>query len=115
MVKLMLAGCSHPIVERYDTAPEVIRGTCMNCYVRLIITSSAARRAGGRGGWEPDRPVAFVCTHPMKTPITRHSKITSGNWHEALCSKCGTVLRHPDGPGSWEEVVFSGYVISEEP
>lgn len=63
--------------------------------------------------WTPDYP-ARTCDHPDKRPVS--VAITNKMpYRDAICDDCGVILRHPDGPGQWVEVLFNGYLIREEP
>lgn len=111
-MRLKLADCAHERTIPYSLVSDspqkiIIRATCPSCYQRLIVT------VAGRVGVIPDTP-AVMCDHPHKKPISE--AITKRlPYQDALCTDCGRVLRHPDGPGRWEEVIFYGYVIHEEP
>jgi len=126
--KLTLQGCKHPILQPWgaDYDPWTSEGskqvTCMVCYERLIVEDDqpANRIFGRRGGAMdnsklPRAQPALPCEHRSKTPIQKPEKFTHGDYTDALCETCGVVLRHPEGPGQWEEVIFNGYVIREEP
>lgn len=130
MPKLTLHGCKHPILKPWgpDYDPWTSEGmkqvTCLVCYERLVIeaddTAAQARVFGRRGGAVdnsklPRADPATVCEHAHKQPIEKPPKFTGGEYTDALCEDCGVVLRHPEGPGRWEEVIFNGYVIREEP
>jgi len=103
-VKLTLEGCKHAYVETYKRGSGF--ALCMHCYQRLCLNP-----ARSSPGWVPDLPVA-PCDHREKKPI--NTVITKRQSHnDAMCLECGSALRHPEGPGYWEEVVFNGYVIQE--
>lgn len=110
-MKVTLEGCRHNLFEPYgDIAnhddPKV---TCLNCYHRLRTHFDARTgRVTLRDDYAPG-----VCGHPRKKPVGQ-SLTAKRNYHDAMCVDCGRVLRHPDGPGSWDEVIFYGYVILEE-
>jgi hypothetical protein len=54
-----------------------------------------------------------ACEHARKKPVGQQLTLHR-DYTDAMCMDCGRVLRHPDGPGSWEEVLFYGYLIKEE-
>lgn len=101
-MKIAMQICAHRHVRQYDEF-----GTCLTCYQRLRTDDTTQK-------WEPDAPVTFLCDHRDKEPILI-SQMRTLKTYDASCARCGTVLRHPDGPGAWEEVVFSGFIIREEP
>jgi ribosomal protein S27E len=106
-VKIKLVGCEHKKLHAAIHAPAI---TCLSCYRRLW----TARDAHGNPCVVPAAPAPPLCTHAAKTPISE--QITRNfNYYDAVCNWCGVVLRHPDGKGAWEEVMFYGHLISEEP
>lgn len=130
MPKLTLQGCKHPLLRPwgadYDpwTSEGMTQVTCMVCYERLEVgkdlAAAQAHVFGRRGGGVdnsnlPHAKPAMLCEHAHKQPIDKPAKFTHGEYTDALCEDCGVVLRHPEGPGRWEEVIFNGYVIREEP
>lgn len=105
-MRLKLNGCEHRAVSQWATD----RFTCLSCYRRLR-GQLDPKRVGA--DLLPDTP-AGVCEHVSKVPISE--AITKAQpYQDALCTQCGRVLRHPDRPGRWTEVMFYGYVIHEEP
>lgn len=101
--------CTHSSIEVWKR-DKVDHALCRTCYVRLIYIR-----------WDkppyenpvPDIPVDGSCQHlGDKRPLARRS--VQQTTDEALCTDCGCAIRHPDGPGSWEEVVFNGFLIEEE-
>lgn len=124
MAKLTLAGCKHPILKPWgDAYPdgdfEVSHVTCMVCYERLIaskedIQFQRSQLRNDNSRLKRDQP-AELCEHMHKLPIAKDPKFTHDEYTDALCEDCGVVLRHPEGPGHWEEVIFNGYKIREEP
>jgi ribosomal protein S27E len=127
--KLTLQGCKHPLLRPwgadYDpwTSEGMTQVTCLVCYERLLIGEGdpAAHAYSRRTARSADyshlahADPALPCQHQTKTPIEKPEKFTHGEYTDALCEECGVVLRHPEGPGRWEEVIFNGYVIREEP
>lgn len=116
MPKFKLEGCKHAAKLHYGLSNSTRQTfTCLTCYQRL-----AADYAPVLDDFTVtvtpvnDFPPGPSCTHPSKKPVgealTKHRDYT-----DAFCVDCGRVLRHPNGPGSWEEVLFYGYVIKEEP
>lgn len=117
MAKLTLQGCKHGPVKLWDD--EDVHGTCMVCYERLRKVEGNYTATGGfrlpPESWTRDTPAPF-CLHRDKETIVKPPKFRHYTDHiDALCLDCGVVLRHPEGPGEWEEVVFNGYRIKEEP
>lgn len=110
-MKVTLEGCRHTAFEPYgDIAnhddPKV---TCLSCYHRLRAEIDArTNRLTMVDDYAPG-----ACSHPRKKPVGQ-SLTAKRSYHDAMCLDCGRVLRHPDGPGSWDEVIFYGYVILEE-
>lgn len=107
-MKLILEGCPHKRFLPYGDIADHDEPTftCLTCYQRL------------RARDHPDLAIVKdyppgVCEHQHKKPVgqalTAHRDYT-----DALCTDCGRVLRHPDGPGSWEDVMFYGLIIREE-
>lgn len=100
------ATCEHNNVEPWKwTGDQTEHWFCHTCYARLI-----------RYSWEhieADVPVTGLCEHRgNKTPLAQHT--TNQEGPRALCMECGCAVEHPDGPGSWEEVLFNGLLIQEE-
>lgn len=128
MAKLTLSGCKHSILKPWgDAYPGgeyvITHVTCMICYERLINDEEAIEKSrtlarvatkNDNSHLRRDRP-ALPCEHRNKTPIDKPPKYVHGDYTDALCDDCGVVLRHPEGPGRWEEVLHNGYVIREEP
>ena len=108
-MKYTVEGCRHKKCEPYGTLDHNSpRLTCTTCYRRL----RAAISETGRLELVPDYPAA-PCEHARKQTVG--AALNAKRDHmDAMCLDCGRVLRHPDGPGSWEEVRFYGYVIHEE-
>lgn len=110
-MKFVLEGCKHVRFEPYgDVANHNDpRFVCLSCYHRL---RSEYNEATGRLDIVDDYPPA-ACDHLRKKPVgqalTAHRDYT-----DAMCLDCGRILRHPDGPGQWEDVIFYGLVIREE-
>lgn len=115
-MKFTLNGCEHGVAVYTWTGQErgdgFVHGTCVTCYQRVRILRHLYN--GFRSlNWIADLPAA-VCMHGTKIPIAE--EITRKlPYKDAVCDRCGVVLRHPDGPGEWAEVIFNGYLIREEP
>lgn len=110
-MKVTLEGCRHVKFEPYgDVAnhndPKV---TCLSCYHRL---RAALDPHTGRLHMVDDYPPG-ACGHPRKKPVSQ-ALTAKRDYTDAMCLDCGRVLRHPDGPGQWEDVLFYGYIIKEE-
>lgn len=109
MAKLTLQGCGHRVTRSWG---DELHATCMICYERLRQLGTSTGRADRH--WISDTP-APLCEHKYKETIEKAAKYKHGEYIDALCMDCGVVLRHPEGPGGWEEVVHNGFVIKEEP
>jgi ribosomal protein S27E len=116
---LTLKGCTHPVLSPWgdetDDYSDLRTVTCMVCYERLLAPNTGYRTKVKTELLTPAPPALFGCPHTSKNPIPKDPKFKTSDYQDALCNDCGCVLRHPEGPGSWDEVIFNGYVIREEP
>jgi hypothetical protein len=113
-MKITLEGCQHKWVETRSTnaRTSTAYGTCTHCYVRVKRRTDVDALAPKQ--WVPDAPVG-PCTHGFdKKPISE-VRNKRQDFRDAICMGCGVVLRHPDGPGQWDEVIYNGFIIEEEP
>lgn len=102
--------CDHIWVEVRRIDSEGVQfGTCTICYQRLRSRDGPANVLSSFKAWLPDHAPA-PCDHTSKTPVATQLTLRE-KYRDAMCTECGVVLRHPDGPGSWEEVIFNGYLI----
>lgn len=109
---VVLEGCPHSHVAlRARDAHDVAFGTCTGCYTRLR-SDGPYNTLGPDKRWLPDAAAA-PCPHTAKVPVAEQATKRL-RYRDALCVLCGVVLRHPDGPGDWEEVIFNGYLIEED-
>lgn len=124
-MKLTVEGCKHAKLKVWTKSRgvsdgySVLRATCMACYERMSISvgdlmTSQREVMWNLDGepWATDTP-APPCAHPVKVPM--ESLGVPKGFEDAICLDCGCVLRHPDGRGRWEEVVFNGFLIAEPP
>lgn len=108
-MKFTLDPCQHRSYEPYGNDPRDACVTCLNCYHRLRAWYD---ETSARLTMVDDYPPR-ICKHERKKPVSK-SLNAKRDYTDAMCKDCGCVLRHPDGPGSWEEVLFYGLVIKEE-
>lgn len=122
-MKLVVEGCRHARLQvwSHDRVTAVVRAVCTTCYNRFRIDEEDLLEAPGadrlvwnldKAPWRPDTP-SPPCVHDLKVPVM--SVGVPKGFQDALCLGCGSVLRHPEQRGSWEEVVFSGFLIAEPP
>lgn len=109
-MKVTLEGCKHAKFELYGDVRDHSdpKMTCLHCYHRLRVNVNSS----GLPAWVDDFPPG-ACDHSRKKPVSQALTVKR-DYTDAMCLDCGRVLRHPDGPGSWEDVIFYGYVIHEE-
>lgn len=113
MAKVTLTGCAHPFTKNWSRDEDGwTHMTCLACYQRLKQFARDEPKVN-------DTPVIpGQCEHRPKDALTPNrdarfaSAVTS---HDALCTDCGCVVRHPDGKGAWEEVIWNGFLILEMP
>lgn len=113
-MKLVMEGCSHGWVERRRVNEHgIVFGTCTHCFVRLRSDGPEDVLSPDDKAWLPDYAPA-PCDHVAKKAIgiMRNKSL---DYHDAVCLDCGVVLRHPDGPGEWQEVLFNGFIIEDTP
>lgn len=116
-MKLTLEGCKHIRFLRSTRGRDGRQHvTCASCYQRLVSAVSdeddSFAYQATTTAWLPDAPAA-VCEHAHRQGIQILN--IRQNYHDAICTDCGVVLRHPDGPGEWVEVLFNGFLIAEPP
>lgn len=93
--------------QPYTEGDLPIGFTCHFCFTRLVFGL-------GLDDYVPDPTPAVWCLHlgkknPIKTRLDEYP-----DHRLAFCNDCGCMIHHPPGPGSWDEVMFYGYVIEEE-
>lgn len=111
-MKIVLESCKHPHIAYNNDYPYV--ATCLSCYERLSMSGEPLYpRAKTMRDLVKAKPV-WGCPHRHKEPVSATLTATRP-YRDAMCQDCGVVLRHPDGPGAWEEVLFYGYLIHESP
>lgn len=110
-MKFTLEGCRHAKFEPYGNISygDESTVTCLSCYHRL---RPKFDEQTGRLIMVDDVPPG-QCDHPRKKPV-QQQLTAHRDYTDAMCLDCGRVLRHPDGPGTWEDVLFYGFVIKEE-
>lgn len=111
---MTLEGCQHKrrLISRRGRDGRM-HMTCATCYQRLVSAASDEDDSFTLSrAWLPDSPPP-VCRHFHRQGIEPISPRQAH--HDAVCTDCGVVLRHPDGPGQWAEVMFNGYLIAEPP
>lgn len=118
-MKAVLEGCKHQHTSPYGNPVDInhVQITCLTCYRRLtaVLHDSQDANAFVSGRLAlTDAPAPQMCAHSTKKPV-QQELTAKRDYTDAMCMTCGCVLRHPDGPGSWEPVRFYGYVIKEEP
>lgn len=122
-MKLVVEGCKHPKLQVWAerASGHQVRAVCTTCYQRFRIHEEDLLEAPGhdrvvwnlnKAPWRPDTP-ALPCTHEVKVSVV--SVGVPKGFQDALCLGCGSVLRHPEQRGTWEEVVFNGFLIAEPP